>query len=257
MIKFKEMKFKSVKSLVTLSAGLSLFLVGTLATVGIAGCTHKVESKAPCPPCPKPKPKTPVIDALKKIDVKHALEIAYLGKNADAKANTPAVTTALRTALKELKGAFTEEIVKKITFDESLIHAGKTVTIGAIYNKITTKISVKEAPKAKPIETPEIINRLAALNPAKTKDNLEWNKGFYLHNIGSGFVKDYLIAHVAPKLKFDRSKLFITSQKLDHGKTFWYQVQKDEATGLHARYAISKKINIGCDFWIWPGTWAK
>ena len=251
------MKFKSVKSLVTLSAGLSVFLVGSLATVGIAGCTHKVKSKTPCPPCPKPEPKTSVIDALKKIDAKHALEIAYLGKHAEAKANTPEVTTALRTALKKIKGAFTEAIVKKITFDESKISAGKTVTVGAIYNKITTKISVKEAPKAKPIETPEIINRLAALDFLTKKDNLEWDEGFYTHNIGSGFVKDYLIAHVAPKLEFDHSKLFISSQIFDHGKTFWYQVEKDEATGLHARYAVNNTVNIGCDFWIWPGTWVK
>ena len=251
------MKFKSFKSLVALSAGLSVFLVGTLATVGIAGCKPKSVDKKTCPPCPKPKPKTLVIDALKKIDAEHPLTISYLGKHADAKANTTEVTTALRTALKKIKGAFTEAVVKKITFDESLIHPGKTVTIGAIYNKITTKISVKEAPKTKPIETPEIINRLAALDPAKTKDNLEWDKGFYSHNIGSGFVKDYLIAHVAPKLKFDHSKLFISSQVLNHGKTFWYQVTKDEATGLHARYAVSKTVNIGCDFWIWPGTWAK
>ena len=70
MKSLKEMKFKSFKSLVTLSAGLSVFLMGTLATVGIAGCTSKPRSNDsheckkypawhinPSKPVPKPKPK--------------------------------------------------------------------------------------------------------------------------------------------------------------------------------------------------------
>ena len=75
MKSLKEIKFKSVKSLVALNAGLSLFLVGTLATVGIAGCSSKLKSNVPheckkypawhinpskpVPPKPKPKPDLP------------------------------------------------------------------------------------------------------------------------------------------------------------------------------------------------------
>ena len=122
---------------------------------------------------------------------------------------------------------------------------------------ITPSKPIPPKPKPTPPKTVPIIDALAKLDFIHTKDNLEWVKGFYDHKIGDGFVKEYLIKRVAPKLKFDHSKLFITSQKLNHGKTFWNYVTKDQSTGLHARYAVSKTLNIGCDFWIWPGTWAK
>ena len=115
----------------------------------------------------------------------------------------------------------------------------------------------KPIPKPKPPKTVPIIDALSKLDFIHKKDNLEWVKGFYDHKIGDGFVKEYLIKRIAPKLKFDHAKLFITSQRLNHGKTFWNYVTKDRETGLHARYAVSKTLNIGCDFWIWPGTWAK
>ena len=111
-------------------------------------------------------------------------------------------------------------------------------------------------PKPKPTPPGAIIDALGKLDLTYNKDNLEWTSEFYHHKIGDGFLKEYLIKRIAPKLKFNHAKLFITSQKLgkDH-KTFWTYVSKTEPTGLSARYVVSKTFNIGCDFWIWPGAW--
>ena len=119
-------------------------------TVTVGAIYHSVLTRIYVNQAPAPKPKTPVIDALKGINISHPLKIAYLGKDADATAKTPAVTTALRTALKNRGGVFNASVVSQITFDGSRVHPGKTVTVGAIYHSVLTRIYVKQATKPTP-----------------------------------------------------------------------------------------------------------
>ena len=79
-----------------------------------------------------------------------------MGKDAHATANKPAVTNALRGALKNLGGVFNASVVSQITFDGSRIHPGKTVVVGAIYHGILTRIYVKQAAKPAPSKDPVI-----------------------------------------------------------------------------------------------------
>ena len=90
--------------------------VGTLATT-VAGCRKR-------------KTENPVIVALKKINEKSPLVIDFLGADATASASKDTVTTVIRAALSTLdKEVFTAEVVKEITFGDTLLKPGSTVTV--------------------------------------------------------------------------------------------------------------------------------
>ena len=131
-------------------------------TVLVGASYHGILTRIYVRQAQAPKPKTPVIDALKGINIFHPLKIAYLGKDAHATANKPAVTKVLRGALKKRGGVFNASVVSQITFDGSRVHPGKTVLVGASYHGILTRIYVKQAQAPKP-KTP-VIDALKGIN---------------------------------------------------------------------------------------------
>lgn len=109
------MKMKKLYLLLT-SSLVVLAGVGTLATT-VAGCRKR-------------KTENPVIVALKKINEKSPLVIDFLGADATASASKDTVTTVIRAALSTLdKEVFTAEVVKEITFGDTLLKPGSTVTV--------------------------------------------------------------------------------------------------------------------------------
>lgn len=112
--------------------------VGTLATT-VAGCRKR-------------KTENPVIVALKKINEKSPLVIDFLGADATASASEDTVTTVIRAALSTLdKEVFTAEVVKEITFGDTLLKPGSTVTVTATYQEQEVPISVKEGENLQPV----------------------------------------------------------------------------------------------------------
>ena len=112
--------------------------VGTLATT-VAGCRKRKTENA-------------VIVALKKINEKSPLVIGFLGADATAFASKDTVTTVIRAALSTLdKKVFTAEVVKEITFGDTLLKPGSTVTVTATYQEQEVPISVKERENLQPV----------------------------------------------------------------------------------------------------------
>lgn len=96
--------------------------VGTLATT-VSGCRKRKTENA-------------VIVALKKINEKSPLVIGFSGADATAFASKDTVTTVIRAALSTLdKKVFTAEVVKEITFGDTLLKPGSTVTVTATYQE--------------------------------------------------------------------------------------------------------------------------
>ena len=112
--------------------------VGTLATT-VAGCRKRKTENA-------------VIVALKKINEKSPLVIGFLGADATASASKDTVTTVIRAALSTLdKKVFTAEVVKEITFGDTLLKPGSTVQVNATYQEHKVPISVKESENLQPV----------------------------------------------------------------------------------------------------------
>ena len=131
------MKMKKLYLLLT-SSLVVLAGVGTLATT-VAGCRKRKTENA-------------VIVALKKINEKSPLVIDFLGADATASASKDTVTTVIRAALSTLdKEVFTAEVVKEITFGDTLLKPGSTVTVTATYQEQEVPISVKEGENLQPV----------------------------------------------------------------------------------------------------------
>ena len=116
-------------------------------------------------------------DTVKDKDVKKALEkfkenpleIDYLKDNDTDAVSSDPVTLAIRTKLKKVESkVFTEEIVKKIKFNGSMLSPGEAVNAEAIYTgggKITVDIKVKEKYGTKIVK--DILAAYTEKNPLK------------------------------------------------------------------------------------------
>ena len=214
-------------------------------TVVVGAIYHGVLTRIYVNQAPAPKPKTPVIDALKGINISHPLKIAYLGKDANATANKPAVTNVLRGALKNLGGVFNASVVSQITFDGSRIHPGKTVVVGAIYHGVLTRIYVNQAPAPKP-KTP-VIDALRYFSSSyhPVKINVRYHHHYadeysflgVSHKAGDA-IRNYLVDH-------DRTHKinFLNKYQITFSHTYLGNyVNKVQATYHHKTVAILVKL---------------
>ena len=100
--------------------------------------------------------------ALKELTQKNPLKISNLGIDSQAPVSKRSVTTRLQRRLKQFKSTiFTNNVVAKITFDNTSLNPGTAIAVNATYNQQTTKIYVLES---KDIDIP---------NPTQVHDALK------------------------------------------------------------------------------------
>ena len=100
--------------------------------------------------------------ALKELTQKNPLKISNLGIDSQAPVSKRSVTTRLQRRLKQFKSTiFTNDVVVKITFDNTPLNPGTAIAVNATYNQQTTKIYVLES---KDIDIP---------NPTQVHDALK------------------------------------------------------------------------------------
>ena len=84
--------------------------------------------------------------ALKELTQKNPLKISNLGIDSQAPVSKRSVTTRLQRRLKQFKSTiFTNDVVVKITFDNTPLNPGTAIAVNATYNQQTTKIYVLES----------------------------------------------------------------------------------------------------------------
>ena len=84
--------------------------------------------------------------ALKELTQKNPLKISNLGIDSQAPVSKRSVTTRLQRRLKQFKSTiFTNDVVVKITFDNTSLNPGTAIAVNATYNQQTTKIYVLES----------------------------------------------------------------------------------------------------------------
>ena len=81
---------------------------------------------------------------------------------------------------------------------------------------------------------------------------LEWDKKLALKEISDSVVRDYLIANLAPKLKYDYTKVtFIGGKETAPGypPIEWTCINLNDYTKITALFLTTPKHHIGIDFW--------
>ena len=82
---------------------------------------------------------------------------------------------------------------------------------------------------------------------------LEWDKKLFLPKISDDIVRDYLIANLAPKLKYDYTKItFKGGTESAPGQTsiHWERIALNDFTKITALFITTPHHQVGIDFWV-------
>ena len=82
---------------------------------------------------------------------------------------------------------------------------------------------------------------------------LEWNKKLFEPKISDEIVRDYLIANLAPKLKYDYTKVsFIGGKESAPGYSDiqWERIMLNDLTKITALFVTTPHHQVGIDFWV-------
>ena len=82
---------------------------------------------------------------------------------------------------------------------------------------------------------------------------LDWDKKLIMETFPSSVIRDYLIKNLAPKLKYDYSKInFIGGKEEEKGKKpiIWNAIIQNDITKITALFLTTPYHHIGIDFWV-------
>ena len=110
----------------------------------------------------------------------------------------------------------------------------------------------KPEPKPKPIKD-EFIKILKKHSVWFDPFILEWKDKLFEPKISDEIVRKYLIANLAPKLKYDYSKVsFIggTESAPGHQSIHWVRIMPEDFTKITALFVTTPHHQVGIDFWV-------
>ena len=110
----------------------------------------------------------------------------------------------------------------------------------------------KPKPKPKPTKDPfkEILLKHSDLfHPFL----LDWDSKLIMETFPSAVIRDYLIKNLAPKLKYDYTKVSFTGGKeVEKGEQpiIWYAIIQNDLTKVTALFTTTPHHHVGIDFWV-------
>ena len=82
---------------------------------------------------------------------------------------------------------------------------------------------------------------------------LDWDSKLGMETFPSSVIRDYLIKNLAPKLKYDYSKInFIGGKETEKGKKpiIWNAIIQNDITKITALFLTTPLHHVGIDFWV-------
>ena len=82
---------------------------------------------------------------------------------------------------------------------------------------------------------------------------LDWDSKLVMETFPSAVIRDYLIKNLAPKLKYDYSKIdFAGGREDEKGRKpiIWYAIVQNELTKVTALFLTTPGHHVGIDFWV-------
>ena len=82
---------------------------------------------------------------------------------------------------------------------------------------------------------------------------LDWDSKLGMETFPSSVIRDYLIKNLAPKLKYDYSKInFIGGKETEKGKKpiIWNAIIQNDITKVTALFLTTPLHHVGIDFWV-------